>query len=54
MTGALRLGGATDVEAARETLDVLEGRIPYPADHDWMQIRLARLRTALDRKGETG
>jgi tetratricopeptide (TPR) repeat protein len=54
VTAALRLGSPTDVDAARETLDVLEGRIPYPANHDWMQVRLARLRTGLDRKGETG
>ena len=54
VTGALRLGGATaDVDAARETLDMLDGRVSYPAEHDWMHDRLARLRGGLDRKGET-
>jgi hypothetical protein len=43
----LRSGGApADLGAARKTLDLLDGRAPYPARRGWMRERLARLRRA--------
>jgi class 3 adenylate cyclase/tetratricopeptide (TPR) repeat protein len=45
----LRSGGAAaDLETARMTLDLLDGRAPYPAQRGWMHERLARLRRGLD------
>jgi class 3 adenylate cyclase len=41
-------GGAADLETARTTLDLLDGRAPYPAQRGWMHDRLARLRPGLD------
>jgi class 3 adenylate cyclase len=39
---------AADLEIARSTLDLLDGRAPYPAERDWMCKRLARLRRGLE------
>jgi hypothetical protein len=44
---ATRFGAAPESETARETLDLLDGRVPYPAAHAWMHQRLARLRRGL-------
>jgi class 3 adenylate cyclase len=45
----LRAGGAAaDRDTARETLDLLDGRVPYPAQSGWMHERLGALRRGLD------
>jgi hypothetical protein len=36
------------------TLDLLDGRAPYPAQRDWMHERLAHLRRGLDPQLGTG
>jgi hypothetical protein len=45
--GILRSGGAADVATATETLDILDGRLSYPIEHNWMGNRLAKLRREL-------
>jgi class 3 adenylate cyclase len=40
-------------EYAQATLDMLEGRSPYPAQRDWMRDRLTTLRPTLDADSQT-